>query len=758
MPYFNKYPISKNFDFLEKVNYQNGIFSDSQKQIKVEVYGNDTIGLKVNYAKKPLPNHEFFQPNFGLEKDKQVFEFKDGVEFRIGDLDFVFDKNNFNLKILEGDKTILKSRQEFVGLNGKQTIFQFHKSKSQPFWGFGSKTGSLNKENQINKMWNVDVIADHPHSFAGDDYDPGYVSIPFFITKIEGRFFGFYLHNSGQTFFNNGVDTNITKLADGDEVKPKFYFGSYTGESQLFIFCGDSFKQIVRSFGKFSGRADLPPLWSLGKHQCKFSYMNKQEIKDVVNGYRKNKIPLDTLWMDIDYMDNFKSFSWDEKNYGSKKDMASWLKTKNVKLVTIIDPGLKEEAGYFAFDEANDQELLCKTWNGKNFVGHVWPGDTVFPDYSLPETRKWWSQKIKNYTSDEVDGIWIDMNDPATGSADPESMLFQHGTVEHDYYRNQYANLMAEGTKNGLLQNEPNQRPFVLTRSASTGIQNYAAVWTGDNASNWDHLKMSIPQSVNLSISGVAFNGPDVGGFMDVPSEELMVRWYQAGFLFPFFRNHNTKHSFGNPEKEEFYQEPYQFSEKAMQNMRSFINLRYQLMPYIYNLFYKHSQSFDPILRPVFYENDEEAFYSSGDQFLVGDSILQAPIIKPEKKRKIILPKGDWYDLTAQKWLKGGQEFKREVNLYDTCIFIKDKSIIPTIKNQGFESTKDLDFKEIELWVFNKNNQDISAKYYEDDGKSFDYKKGKYNLYNLKIEKDKLKVETLKKGFERETSFSVKRY
>jgi len=412
--------------------------------------------------------------------------------------------------------------------------------------------------------------------------------------------------------------------------------------------------------------------------------------------------------------------------------MARYFLNK-VRLVTMIDPGLKEENGYFAYDEANENDLLCKTYNGKNFVGHVWPGDTVFPDYSLIETRKWWAKKIKDYVKDEIDGIWIDMNDPATGSVDPNSMLFQKGTVKHNYYHNQYANLMAKGTKEGLLKNNPNQRPFVLTRSASTGIQNYAAVWTGDNASNWSHLKMSIPQSLNLSLSGVAFNGLDVGGFVDIPTEELMLRWYQAGFLFPFFRNHDTKHTFGmmSNDAKEHYQEPYRFSEKTMQNIRKFIRLRYKLMPYLYNLFYQHYQNGDPILRPIFYENQNSKFHSTSDQFLVGDFVMQAPIITPESKRKIILPDENWYDLTNQNWLEGGKEFEMEVDLDKTPIFIKDKSIIPTIKNTDFKSTSDLNFAEIELWVFNKSNQNITTQYYEDDRNSLNYKKGEYNLYDI---------------------------
>jgi alpha-glucosidase len=760
MPYFNKYPISKNFTFIQKVDYEDGLFSDGTKQVQIQLYQKDTISLKVNYTNQSLPNYSAFKPTFKLEEQAKTLEGEQKVEFQIHDLDFVFDKTSFSLEILQGTKSILKSRKKFVGLSGQQTMFQFYKQQSQPFWGFGSKTGSLNKENQVTKMWNLDVIADHPHSFKEDNYDPGYVSIPFFITKIEGRFFGFYLNNLGQTFFNNGLDTNILKLVD-DKIKPKFYFGSYSGESELFIFCGHSFKDIVCKFAKFSGLPDLPPLWSLGKHQCKFSYMDKEEVQEVVQNYQKNNIPLDAIWLDIDYMEDFKSFTWDQKLYGSKSEMSSWLTARGVSLVTMIDPGLKEQQGYFGYDQAKQKDLLCKTYNHKDFVGHVWPGDTVFPDYSLIEARKWWADKIKDYAGESVHGIWIDMNDPATGSVDPVSMLFQKGTVEHHYFHNQYANLMAKATKSGLLQNQPNTRPFILTRSASTGIQRYAAVWTGDNVSNWQHLRMSIPQSINLCLSGVSFNGPDVGGFMDVPSEELMIRWYQVGFLFPFFRNHNTKHTFvdHNNQKcdhqknqkhcQERYQEPYVFSQPTVDIIKKFINLRYKLLPYIYNLFYQHTQTGAPIIRPLFYDYDQdERYYTLNDQFMIGPDIIQAPIVYQNNQRSVLLPRGSWYDLFEQCWVKGGTEFEVETPLETTKVYLRDGAVIPQFKSDKFSSSQNLNWQNLEFKVYLDQVKQTKYQYYQDDLTSFNYQKGQYNLSDIEIKKTKEKTKETTQGLE----------
>lgn len=743
--------MSKNFTFISKADYEDGLFSDGIKQVQVDLYQDHILRLKVNYTNQSLPHYSTFVPKFSKVSHNQVLESEKQVEFKIDDLDFIFNKDNFSLQILEKDKTILQSREEFIGFSGEQTMFQFYKENSQPFWGFGSKTGSLNKENQITKMWNLDVVASHPNAFYRDDYDPGYVSIPFFITKINGRFFGFYLDNPDQTFFNTGKDTNFLKMVD-EKIRPKFYFGSYHGECQLFIFTGKNFKDIVTKFSKFSGVGEIPPLWSLGKHQCKWSYMNKQEVQKVADKYQENEIPLDTIWLDIDYMDNFKSFTFDEKNYGTKKELAQNLHSRGLKLVTMLDPGLKEEDGYFAFDEAVNKDLLCKTFGDKYFVGHVWPGDTVFPDFSMIETRKWWADKVADFVKDGVDGIWIDMNDPSTGSVDSSSMLFKKGTVQHSAFHNQYANLMAKATKQGVLKANPKDRPFILTRSAYTGIQNYAAVWTGDNVSNWEHLAMSIPQSVNLSLSGVNFNGPDVGGFMHLATEELMVRWYQAGFLFPFFRNHDNKHTFGLAEgrDKETYQEPYRFSKSAMENMKKWIQLRYRLLPYIYDGFYNHYQTGEPILRPMFYNHDNPEYYSIQDQFFVGESIMQAPIINQNNDRKITLPKGWWYELNTGQWLEGGKTMDWHCELYQTPIFIKDQSIIPTYKQDKFSSTGNLNKQEIEFWIFNKENQDLSYKHYQDDGQSLDYQKGKYNIYEIQIKPNsnqKEQIQTVKKDY-----------
>jgi len=713
MPYFQKYPYPKNFRFVKEVTFQKpklsfdltasslgsqdkNLFAGQNYQIQVNFLEQEILKLTANQTQNPFLNYSIFKPELEKVKaEKWINQETNQVNFYTEHYHFVFDTETFGLNIFnQNQQSILKSDTEFLGFDGEKTIFQFKKRLDQPCWGLGGKSGNLNLSKRFFKLWNSDVATEqHFHAELGT-FDPGYISIPFLILKTDFGFVGLFLDNPTETFFNTGQDNNFNQQ-ERKKFKPNLYFGSTAGESSLYILPSKTLAEVSRKFANLTGKAEVPELWTLGKHQSKWSYKNQEEVKYIVENYQKNQIPLDVIWLDIDYMQDFQSFTWNQENYDSKQNLKSWLNQRNIKLVTMIDPGLKQKPGYFAYDEAVNQNLLCKTSSQKNFVGLVWPGESVFPDFSLEKTRAWWSEKIADFVKSEIDGIWIDMNDPSTAAVDPEAMKFDNGKVKHKYFHNQYANLMAKATYDGLKKAKPNQNPFILTRSASTGIQKYAAVWTGDNFSNWKHLQLSITQALNLSLSGIPFNGADVGGFLHETNPELITRWYQANFLFPFLRNHNMNFAFSYG-CEEKHQEPFRFDESNMATIRFYINLRYKLLPYLYNLFVEHSKYGDPILRPIFYHFDDDRFYNINDEFMIGKDILQAPILNPEFNRKVLLPKGNWFDLMEKNWVKGGTEIEVHVPLITTKIYIRENAKIKQFKTDKFSNTSNLDWNKVE--------------------------------------------------------------
>jgi alpha-glucosidase len=472
----------------------------------------------------------------------------------------------------------------------------------------------------------------------------------------------------------------------------------------------------------------------MGYHQCRWGYQAESDFTALKDDFQKFDIPVSALWYDIDYMDEYRVFTWDRTDFPAPAELNNTLKEAGIRTVTIIDPGVKLESGYPVYDGGKEQDVFCKTASGRDYVGSVWPGDTVFPDFTLETVRDWWADQVAGFLrKSAIDGVWLDMNDPSTGFSIAEDMRFENGEVAHDRYHNQYANFMARASLKGFDRIDPQARPFLLTRSAFTGIQRYSAVWTGDNASNWRHLRMSIPCTINLGLSGVAFNGPDVGGFMGHTTPELLVRWYQAGFLFPFFRNHTMLNSKA--------QEPWQFGTECLAYVRETIKTRYRLLPYLYNCFFEHYLTGDPILRPLMYEYQGREFENLDDQFLIGSQIMIAPILHGEEQgreivtrgarcqlRSITFPPGWWFDLNRDEWVEGAKTIRYAAGLDEVPLFIRDGSIIPYYPGPLRNSLMDL--KALELHIFSRE-QPASLSYFIDDRQTRRYQTGDYNTVQI---------------------------
>lgn len=645
----------------------------------------------------------------------------------------VYPSEGLRFELLHGDKWVLKSGGNPFGVSNRRQALLLERDKEAPIYGLGEKTGRLDKNNRAWHFWNTDACADHPHTFGGDDFDPPYVSIPLMITRGGGSWFGLLFHNPTHCTFQLNLNPDEAEscfaachgMREGDN-GPMSNLTADMGRVDVYLIPGPTLAEVLRGIAELTGVHPLPPHWALGYHQCRWGYSSAREIREVADELAKARIPVAAMWMDIDYMDEFRVFTFHPEHFSSE-DLAetrSALLEHGTRLVTMIDPGVKVDPEWTVYHEALEGGHLCLSPAGTPYIGMVWPGRTAFPDFSHAETRHWWGGWIARHLERGIDGIWIDMNDPSTGSSDYEEMLFENGRVEHDVYHNQYANLMAKAVAEGFRLHDANLRPFILTRSASTGIQREAAVWTGDNVSNEVHLRQSIPMSLNLSLSGVSFNGPDVGGFAGDTTEELLVTWFLLGSLFPFFRNHTST---GTRD-----QEPTRFTPGALETIRRCINTRCKLLPLLTNLFHEHHQDGQPVMRPLSFEFDGEEFERVDDVYLVGPHVMIAPFTDLDsKERDVPLPKGWWYGMMEKKWIKGGKPH-RISRTDEMPLYIRDGALLPGI--QGVEFLPQPDYSKLELHAFLHDLASTSLVYREEDGETLDWESGAYNEYQFTID------------------------
>jgi len=627
-----------------------------------------------------------------------------------------------------------------IGVNGESFLLNFDVSHATGFYGFGERTKRLNKQGDSMDFWNVDVVSVFRQTCARDDYDPAYVAIPLAILRLDGLYCGVYFDNPGRAVIDAGSTWPGQML-----------YQVLAGNTDVYFLAGPGLRDVVRQFADLTGRAAVPPLWSLGYHQCRWSYLSADEFRALKDQFAQHEIPVSALWYDIDYMDEYRLFTWNQAQFPDPAGLNEELRAAGIRNVAIIDPGVKLEPGYWLYDSGHEQNFFCKTHSGREYVGKVWPGDTVFPDFSQGPVRDWWRERLAQFVKNSgFDGVWLDMNDPSTGYSAVEDMLFEQGNTSHDRYHNQYAHFMAKASRQACEQIDPDGRPFLLTRSAYTGTQRYSAVWTGDNASNWRHLRMSIPCTLNLGLSGVAFNGPDVGGFMGDTTPELLIRWHQAGMLFPFFRNHSARDS--------VRQEPWRFGEPGLSYIRAAIQTRYRLLPYLYQCFFQHYLSGDPVLRPLLYEYNSAQYENLDDQFLLGDSLLAAPIVTGQEEtgqvseleaiyqqRAIYLPPGWWFDLNRGQWTQGDSMLNYTAGLGEIPLFMRDGAIIPYYNGPLRNSV--MPPEEIELHIFSREKP-ASARYFIDDQSTRAYQHEQYNTAYISMTMDEatMRIDITEKG------------
>ncbi|HEX6923625.1 MAG TPA: TIM-barrel domain-containing protein, partial [Bacillales bacterium] len=487
--------------------------------------------------------------------------------------------------------------------------------------------------------------------------------------------------------------------------------------------------------------------WALGYHQSRYSYETEQEVRELAATFVKKGIPLDAIHLDIHYMDGYRVFTFDKERFPEPKKMIEDLKKQGIHAVPIVDAGVKEDPEFPIYQEGLQQDLFCKYIEGNLFFGDVWPGNSVFPDFTKAATRKWWGEKYKFYSDLGIEGIWNDMNEPAvfneTKTMDLKAMHENDGDPKtHRELHNVYGMLMEQSTYEGMKKLLGGKRPFVLTRAGFSGIQRYSAVWTGDNRSFWEHLAMTLPMCMNLGVAGVPFCGSDVGGFAHDSSGQLFARWTQVGAFLPYFRNHSAL-NFAR-------QEPWSFGEEYESIVKKYIRLRYKWLPYLYTLFKEASETGIPVMRPLFIEYpDDQNTYNLSDQFLVGENVLVAPILKPDTfHRAVYLPTGEWYDYWTDQIYEGGKHHLIEADLETLPIFIKAGSFLPEGEDRQSTAVPE---ESICIHVYPSQGE-FTGKLYEDDGETFEYLNGRALLKELHCQFDgkklKLKIEDLRHGFQ----------
>ncbi|AIE85449.1 glycoside hydrolase family 31 protein [Fimbriimonas ginsengisoli] len=711
--YFNKYPHRSNFSFVETFDPETGVVTAGVRVFATEVdsHEGDIYHVRVS-------NPDVWPETCGLsELDVPAPCARQRLKAN----------DDFQLSLLGRDAKPLITGE--FGVSGDASMFVFELGGDARFYGMGEKYfGKMELSGYRTKFWNTDVWGDfHFAQWGEHPSDPPYFSLPYLVAKIGDEYVGFLLHNSHPTFIETPGSDESRVFVEWQRTSERLILGSEGGEPNLWVIYGPSLAEVTRKLQKLIGTTPVPPAWSLGYHQSRWGYGGHADLMRLDEGFAKHKIPCDGLWLDLDYMDGFRIFQTNEANFpDGVSTTAETLAKHDRHIVPIIDPGVKKESGYRVYDDGHAQRVFCQNAEGGEYVGLVWPGETVFPDFTLPRVSDWWAGYIQEFAESGFGACWIDMNDPSTGPVDPNGMRFADGKLPHEAHHNDYSLGMQRATFDGFRRARPHERPFILSRSGFIGSSRYAAIWTGDNLANRFYLKSSIPTSVNLSISGQPFNGADLGGFGGDVTDELMLDWTKAHFLFPFLRNHANR---GTRDKE-----PFAFPEPVMAVIRRYIRLRYKLFPYLYNLFVQQEEQGDPILRPLFYEFDGVGLDKIDDQFMVGPSILQAPFVEEGvKKRTVTLPGLEpWYDAANGDWIEPGERTAK-AGRESTPLYLRAGAIVPMQPGTPVDNTKELRDVNLHLFMPPAWSGESELEYVADDGISYAYTSGARSRLKVRV-------------------------
>ncbi len=702
------------------------------EQLHVEVVAVDVVRLTMSRGGlvDDVPTFAVCVDPFATEVGHEVEQDEERVRLRTSELVVSLWLDPFRVDVHRTDGTaVIETAADAEGrywsyatLNDAFTL----RRRCRPddaFFGLGEKGGRHNRRGRDFTLWNVDVLnptsaaefeaGTEPGDPRGDrtsaDFDPFYVNVPLLYHQVRPS------GAMGGSFVDNGYRGSY-ELGSPDEYRISFAGGAY----REYVFCGPGMPAILTAYTALTGRMEPPPMWALGYHQSRWAAYTQDDVEALGTRHRELDVPCDGLWLDIEYMDGYRVFTWDAERFPDPQGMLSRLTEQGFRVVTIVDPGVKNEPGYAVFDDGRDRDVFCRTEGGDLYVGQVWPGDTVFPDFVTSEARRWWGELNAAHVRSGLAGIWNDMNEPATGTIPPERMRFGRGEHSHERYHNQYALLMAMGTREGLLAAMPQLRTFILSRAGSAGIQRCAANWMGDNRSRWDHLAVGIPMGSGLGVSGQPFVGADVGGFQGHSEAELFVRWMQYGTLTPFCRNHSE---IGNVD-----QYVWAFGDHVLDLVREAIRLRYRLLPYVYSAFMRSTRTGEPVQRPLVFDHQDDPLAKDvDDEYLFGRDLLVAPVTaRGATARQVYLPAGGWYDWHTHELVAGGRFVVAPTPMDRIPLFARAGAVVP-MWAQAPASTTDHhpDLVELHLFVPDRDGT-TTTDLFEDDGTTLAVREGAF--------------------------------
>jgi alpha-glucosidase len=594
--------------------------------------------------------------------------------------------------------------------NGKFSNAIIEIDESTDIYGTGEVTGPLRRNGLTRVLYNHDNARYNRNQSDLKLYQ----SHPWVMgVRKDGTAFGVLADNTWRQEISIGK--NIT-------------FQAESAPFRVIIIEKQNPKEVIKALAQLTGTIEFPPLWSLGFQQCSWSYYPDSRVREIADTFRIKQIPCDVIWMDIHYMDAYKVFTFSPERFPNPKQTNKYLHDKGFKSVWMIDPGVKKEEGYFVYDSGTKKDVWVKTADNKDFVGRVWPGDCVFPDYTQEKVRNWWAGLYKDFMATGIDGVWNDMNEPSVFRTENYTMPDDNIHLGDDKikkdvhlrYHNVYGMLMAKASKQGIMKANPDKRPFVLTRANFLGGQRYAATWTGDNASTWEHLKLSIPMSITLGLSGQPFNGPDIGGFALNATPELYGHWVGLGTFYPFSRAHSAINTNNH--------EPWSFGKEIENVARKAIERRYRLMPYLYTQFYYAATTGIPVMQPVYFaDHKDRNLRKEQEAFLFGNDLL----IVPKWAENPALPKGKWPTISI---LPEGTENDK----YLPEVKIRPGAIVPMSK--VIQNTTEYSLETLDLYICLDANGKAEGQLYHDAEDGYGYKKGEYALLTIEAEKQGDKV------------------
>ena len=596
------------------------------------------------------------------------------------------------------------------------------------YFGIGEEPFPLDRTGTILTLWNTDA------GYRARQATPIYSSIPFYVTVNGGRAYGLYFDDSYKSEFDFGarLRNNVGYTADG-------------GALRFYVLPGPSVGGVLERYTRLTGRTPLPPEWALGFQQSRWGYYPDSELFRITHEFRSRGIPCDVLYLDIDYMDGYRLFTWSPQRFPDPRRMLADLRRQGMKVTTIVDVGVKVDSAYDVY-----RQLLAAngavTWPDRSpYVGDVWPGKTIFPDFTFARTRTWWGEMNNRLWDAGVAGIWNDMNEPANfgGGTLPDITMLGWGEHEgsHLEYHNLYALLEAQATYEGWRRLQPDHRPFIVTRAGFSGLQRYSSIWTGDNSADWEHLGLAVQMVLGLSISGVPFAGADIGGFAGAPDAELFSRFLEASTFFPFYRTHSE---FSAPGRE-----PWAIGPVHTAANRELIRLRYRLLPHLYTAFYQHARDGRPVARPLVFEfQGDTAVYGIDDEFTFGDHLLVAPVMRQgQDARPVYLPAGRWYRYPFDSVYDGGRSFTVSAPRVDPWarddsnfvksvpLFVRAGAVIPMQAVEQYVGERHLDTLELHVWDTDAATA-VPSELYEDAGEGFAYQQGAWRLTTFATRSD----------------------